>query len=326
MKKRIAYLFITIFVSLFLTFILIKLMPGDPVTRLANELVTSQGISFDDAKVRAIYMLNYDPDQSTVEQFYNFIIGLFKGELGTSLRFKVPVTEIIASALPWTMFIAGSATLLSFFVGTKIGLYVSFKKSSRLETLTDVSAAVLGSIPDYIVGIFLLILFSVTLSIFPSKGAYSSAVTPSFTISFILDALYHAVLPITSLFLVYLAGWVLNMRSVTKSIMNEDYLTYAQARGLSNNVIRNKYIKKNAILPMLTSLAITFGFLVGGAPLIENLFAYPGVGYYLNVAIATRDIPLMQGMFFVIITTVVMTNFITEILYSKIDPRLRRQK
>lgn len=326
MKKNIFFLIVTIVMSIFLTFGLLKLMPGDPVLKLANELVVSQGVTFEEAQRRAIDMLNYDPTLTIFEQFVDFVQGLFHGDLGTSLRFQAPVSEIISSALPWTLITAGTSMLLSFYFGTKLGLFVAWKKSDKLNAVTDVFASIFGSIPDYIIGFLLLIIFSTNLGLFPARGAYSSGVVVGLNLKFIVDAAYHAVLPIAAMFIVYFASWVVNMRAVTTNVMNEDYVTYARARGLSDKHIRKRYISKNSILPMITSLGISFSFLVGGTPLIENMFAYPGVGYYLGTAIGTRDYALMQGMFFVIIMTVVLTNFFIEILYAYIDPRLRRRK
>ncbi len=326
MKKKVFFLVVTIVASVFLTFGLIKIMPGDPVLKLTNELIISQSLSFEEAQRRAIEMLNYDPTLTIVEQFFWFTKGLFHGDLGTSLRFQAPVSQIIGTALPWTLFTAGTSMLLSFYFGTKLGLKVAWKKSDRLNGFIDVFASILGSIPDYIIGFLLLIIFSTNLGLFPARGAYSSAVNAGFNIPFILDALYHAILPITAMFLVYFASWVVNMRAVSANVMNEDYITYARARGLPEQTIIKKYVSKNSILPMITSLGISFSFLVGGAPLIENMFSYPGVGYYLGTAIGTRDYALMQGMFFVIIITVVLTNFFIEILYGFIDPRLGRRK
>jgi peptide/nickel transport system permease protein len=140
-----------------------------------------------------------------------------------------------------------------------------------------------------------------------------------------LDVLKHAILPVLAYFLTTVSGWILSMKANSLSIMGEDYITYAQVRGLPNRRIVLTYLSKNAILPMITNLAVSFGLLFGGSPLIENMFFYPGVGYFLNNAIAKRDYTLMQGMFFVIIIMVVASNLLVEIMYRYLDPRLREQ-
>lgn len=300
-------------------------MPGDPVTILANEIRSSQGISEEDAMLRAAAMLNYDPNEPLVVQVVNFVKNLFHGDLGTSIRFRTPVIDIVMKALPWTLLTAGTATILSYIFGSQIGLFVAWSNNKRINAVTDFFSSVLGSIPDYIIGFFLVAVFAVQWAVLPARGAYGSNVHPGLSVSFLLSVLQHAILPISAIFIVYLANWIVNMRGSAVNVMHQEYIKYARARGLSNQVIRKKYVGKNARLPMITALGTTFGLLLGGAPLIENLFSYPGLGYYLNTAIAVRDIPLMQGMFFMIIVTVVCANFIVDSLYGLLDPRLKRR-
>lgn len=323
--KKLANVFFTITAGVFMTFLIIKIMPGDPVTILANELRSTQGISEADAMSRAISMLNYDPSQPLLQQIGHFILQLLKGDLGTSIRFRTPVLSIVLSALPWTLFSAGVATILSYMAGTRIGLMVAWSKNKRLNTVTETLTSMVGSFPDYLIGFFLVSLFAVQLVWLPSRGAYGSQVTVGLNLPFLISVVRHGILPISAIFVVYLANWILNMRGSAMNVMHQEYIKYARARGLSDGVIRKKYVGKNARLPMITTLGTTFGLLLGGAPLIENIFSYPGLGYYLNTAIAVRDIPLMQGMFFMIIVTVVGANVIVDTLYGYLDPRLRRQ-
>ncbi|WP_291293360.1 ABC transporter permease [Enterococcus sp.] len=323
--KKLANVFLTITAGVFMTFLIIKIMPGDPVTILANELRSTQGISEADAMSRAISMLNYDPSQPLLQQISHFILQLLRGNLGTSIRFRTPVLSIVFSALPWTLFSAGVATILSYMVGTRIGLMIAWSKNKRLNMVTETLTSMVGSFPDYIIGFFLVSLFAVQLVWLPSRGAYGSQVTVGLNLPFLISVGRHGILPISAIFVVYLANWILNMRGSAMNVMHQEYIKYARARGLSDGVIRKKYVGKNARLPMITTLGTTFGLLLGGAPLIENIFSYPGLGYYLNTAIAVRDIPLMQGMFFMIIVTVVGANVIVDTLYGYLDPRLRRQ-
>lgn len=323
--KKLANVFFTITAGVFMTFLIIKIMPGDPVTILANELRSTQGISEADAMSRAISMLNYDPSQPLLQQIGHFILQLLRGDLGTSIRFRTPVLSIVLSALPWTLFSAGVAIILSYMAGTRIGLMVAWSKNKRLNTVTETLTSMVGSFPDYLIGFFLVSLFAVQLVWLPSRGAYGSQVMVGLNLPFLISVAHHGILPISAIFVVYLANWILNMRGSAMNVMHQEYIKYARARGLSDGVIRKKYVGKNARLPMITTLGTTFGLLLGGAPLIENIFSYPGLGYYLNTAIAVRDIPLMQGMFFMIIVTVVGANVIVDTLYGYLDPRLRRQ-
>ena len=171
----------------------------------------------------------------------------------------------------------------------------------------------------------LIFLFAVTLGWLPARGPYSAQVTPGFNMPFIASVLRHAILPVLAYFLTTVANWTIGMRANALGSLGEDYVAYARARGLSQRRILIHYVGRNSILPMITSLAISFGFMFGGSPLIENLFLYPGVGYYLNQAIARRDYPLMQGMYFIMIVVVVLSGLLAERLYTVLNPRLRER-
>ncbi|MBB6622101.1 ABC transporter permease [Clostridium gasigenes] len=325
MKKKILMLCLTVIFAVIATFFIIELMPGDPVDVLAREMVSTQGVPYEEAYKRAVMQLNYDPNIPLTERILDFGQGIIKGELGQSLKFKTDVKDIVISALPWTLLVTGISTILAFTVGISIGMFTAWKRSKKLNLLLDTSASVLGAIPEYIVGFFLILIFAVNLKMLPSKGAYSTMVDIGFNMGFVVDVAKHAILPILAFFIVSVVNWIVNMRATAVGILGEDYIQYARARGISKRKIVFKYVGRNAMLPMITSLASTFGLLVGGSPLIENLFSYPGVGYYLNNATANRDITLMQGMFFVIIITVILCNFLVELLYGFVDPRLRRK-
>ncbi|MEG2295177.1 MAG: ABC transporter permease, partial [Oscillospiraceae bacterium] len=164
---------------------------------------------------------------------------------------------------------------------------------------------------------------STNLRLFPGRGAYSSDVVVGMNLPFILSVLKHAFLPVLTYVITGMGGWALAMKGSAISVLGEDYIMCARARGLSESRIRSKYVGRNAILPLVSSLTIMFGALFGGSPLVENLFSYPGIGFYLNQAIATRDYPLMQGLFLMITIAVVVANLLAEILYSVLDPRIR---
>lgn len=325
MGKKIVVLLLTVLFAVIATFFIIELMPGNPVELLAKDIVISQGISYQDAYRKAITLLNYDPSLPMHEKLLNFAKDLMSGNMGVSLKYKADVLDIVLSALPWTLLVAGTSTLIAFVVGVTCGMFAAWKKSKTLNLTLDTTASIMGAIPEYILGFFLIVIFSVSLKIFPSRGAYSTSVDIGLNFPFIIDVAKHATLPILAFFIVNVVNWITNMRATAVNILGEDYIQYANARGLSNKDIIFKYVGKNALLPMITSLASTFGMLVGGAPLIEDLFAYPGVGYYLGNATGARDAVLMQGMFFTIIITVILCNFLVELLYGYIDPRLRRK-
>ncbi|MBE5968354.1 MAG: ABC transporter permease [Lachnospiraceae bacterium] len=325
MLKKIMTALFTILVALIVMFLVIQNMPGNPVDIMATDIMKKESIQYEIAYERAKAILNYDPDKPLVERFLDYAKGILTGDLGTSMAYKKSVSEIIKEALPWTLFVASLSLFLSFFVGILLGISIAWKRKKILNTFLIGYQSILGSIPNYIVAYLLVLLFSVSLGWLPARGAYSTQVTVGFNLPFLLDVLKHAILPVLAYFLTTVSGWVLSMKANSLSIMGEDYITYAQVRGLPNRRILLTYLSKNAILPMITNLAVSFGLLFGGSPLIENMFFYPGVGYFLSSAISKRDYTLMQGMFFVIIIMVVASNLLVEIMYKFLDPRLKEQ-
>lgn len=323
--KRLVLIILTIFFAMTVTFVVIRMMPGNPVETLAMDMVRNQGINYQEAYARAKSMLNYDPDIPIIQQYGKYVSGLLRGNLGESMSFKKPVIQVITGALPWTLLILSISLLVSFIVGILIGMYVAWKRNTIVDPIVSVYASVAGSIPDYIVGLILIIIFAVNLKWLPNRGPYDSSVMPGFTWPYISSVLKHAILPISAYIITGLGGWALAMKGNAISVLGEDYITAAKARGLPQRRIITTYVGRNAILPLITNLAISFGMMFGGSPLIENIFVYPGVGYFLNQAVGRRDFTLMQGMFLMITVAVVLANLIAEILYSVLDPRIRQE-
>ncbi|GKX29728.1 peptide ABC transporter permease [Vallitalea longa] len=321
--KKILISLITVFISLIVMFLVIQNMPGDPVDMMAQDIVKNEHLEYELAYQRAKSILNYDPDEPLVNRFSKYVKGIVTGNLGTSMSYKKDVIDIVMGALPWTLLVVSISLLLSFIIGVLLGIYIAWKRKKGLNTALIIYQSIFGAIPNYVVGYLLVIVFAVTLGWLPSRGPYSSNVTPGFNGAFIGDMLKHAILPVLAYFTTTVAGWIISMKANSLSVLGEDYITYAQVRGLPRRRILIKYLGKNAMLPMITILAVNFGLMFGGSPLIENLFLYPGVGYYLNIAIARRDFPLMQGMFLMIIIMVVLSSFIAELLYKILNPRLR---
>ena len=217
MKKLVTSL-ITMLVSLLLIFFVIQAMPGDPVDTLAQEYIRTSQLPYDQAYNKAKLALNYDPDIPVVERFVSYVKGILSGNLGQSMSFKESVTTIVLGALPWTLLVCSISLFLSFTVGVILGIYIAWKRSKILDGVLTGYQAILGSIPDYIVAYLLVLLFSLTLGLLPSKGAYNSSVTPGFNIGFIANVLKHATLPILAYFLTTLAGWVMGMKANCMSV------------------------------------------------------------------------------------------------------------
>ncbi|MDF2630499.1 MAG: oligopeptide transporter permease protein [Symbiobacteriaceae bacterium] len=316
---------VTVFFAMVVMFLVIQYMPGDPVETLAAEISRTENLEINLATQKAISILNYDPNVPTMERLFKYIGGILRGNLGESLVYRKPVVTLVLGALPWTLLVLTISLSLSFTVGVLMGIFIAWKRSRWLNSLLTLWQSVFGSIPDYIIAYLLVFLFAVSLGWLPSRGPYSATVTPGPNWPFISNVIKHAILPVMAYFLTTVASWTIGMRANALSVLGEDYVAYAQARGLSQKRILISYVGRNSILPMITSLAVAFGFMFGGSPLIENLFLYPGVGYYLNNALSRRDYPLMQGMYFIMIVVVVLSGFLAEKIYAVLNPRLRER-
>lgn len=323
---KLGFVFITIFLTTIMIFFILRLTPGDTVVNYAKSIMSSRpGITYEQAYKEAVDLLNYDPDAPIFQQFGRFLSGLFNGSLGVSIyRSDVTAALLIKQKLPWTLFIATIALLVSFALGTYIGAIMARKRKTKADAAISTVVLVVNSIPDYLIGLLLIMLFSYDLKLFPTSGNYDIQYVPGFNLPFILNALWHAALPIISLVLASVGGWALQMRSNTIGVLGEDYIYCAKARGLSERVITRKYLKRNALLPLITSLALSFAVLFGGSTLIEGIFNYPGLGQELASRIGLRDYFVVQGILFFSSTIVIIVNFLTDMIYYLIDPRVRR--
>lgn len=325
--RRFVVAFIKIFIVVTLTFFLIRLMPTNPVEVYINELITQYGMSADEARNQAAALLAIDLNAPLSQQYFQYMQGLVQGNLGTSFRSKgTPVNAMIAQFLPWTLFSVGVSLLISFTLGMLLGMYSAYRRETVGDHVITTLSSIFSSIPNYLVGIMLVVLLGVQWKLLPitqMRGSMSPGMTPGFTLEFIKDIFFHAALPIATYILTTVGGWTLAMKSSTLATLGEDYVTVAKARGLSEGRIMTGYVGRNASLPLFTSLAISVGFIVGGSTLIEFIFVYQGVGQLLLTSITSRDYPVMQGIFLIITFTVILANLLAEFLYSRLDPRVR---
>ncbi|SHE80997.1 peptide/nickel transport system permease protein [Caldanaerobius fijiensis DSM 17918] len=324
LAKRVGNAIITLVLAVILTFVLLRLTPGSAIDNWARQYAIQYQVTLEEAYRRIALMINYNPKEPIPSQFVRYAKGLLHGNLGVSMIYQNrTVNDIIASALPWTTFVLTIALLISFTIGMLLGVNMAWKRSSWLEPVIAVYAILSTAIPDFIFAILLLVIFAYGLQWFPINGAYDPYVTPGFNLTFILNVLYHAALPILTYVLTNIGGWTLGMKGAAVSVLGEDYVTAARARGISDRKIMKNYVRKNAILPQITGLAISFGGMLGGSALIENSFSYPGMGYYLGQAIGQRDYTVMQGMFLFMSIVMIFANLIADLLYAKLDPRVK---
>lgn len=312
------------------TFFLIRLMPGNPVEVKIEQLMVQQNMTYEEAQRSAAGLFDFDPNAPLVEQYIAYLGKLVQGDLGKSItKGGTLVSDIILRYLPWTLFCVGTALIISFTLGILIGLAMGYWRGGLLDNLMTGFASIISGIPDYILALLILIIFGVQLEWFKVgevRGGVDPTINAAFTAEYILSILRYATLPILIYVLASVGTWILAMKSSTISTLGEDYITVAQARGLSQGRILTSYIGRNAMLPLVTRLAISVGFVVSGSVIIEEMFQYPGLGRNLFIAISQRDYTTMQGIFMVITSAVVFSNILADLAIGWLDPRVRINK
>lgn len=309
---------VTFFVAVTIDWAIPRFMPGDPVEALISRMQAQpQGAE----ALSGYYTEAFGLDVPVWEQYLNFWAALFHGDLGRSITyFPTSVSELIMSALPYTLALLVPAILLSFWAGNKVGALAARRKT--LDNTVLPAGYILTATPQMWLGIVLAWVFASTLHIFPVSGAYSLALQPAWSLEFAGSFLYHWILPFSALFLVAFGGWAIGMRNMIIYELEADYSNYLAALGAPTKLVR-KYAYRNALLPQITGLALALGAVVAGAIVVEIVFSYPGLGSLTLSAIQNRDYFLIQGIFLFLIVAVLIANFIIDIAYVVIDPRTR---
>lgn len=322
--KRLITAIFMIWLITTLIFFLIRLMPGNPMDYMLMQLISMRSMSVEDATKLVQVYFGFNPKEPLIVQYINYLKGLLAGNLGQSILFPgTPVGQLLGQSVPWTVFVVGASLIISFLLGIYLGTSIAYVRGSRFDNVLSLLGSVTNSVPNYIVAVLLVYIFGGLLHIFPMRGAYGTNVEPGFNLKFILDVIYHSILPISSYVITSFGGWMLSMKGSTVSVLGEDYIMAAKAKGIPASKIKRSYVRRNAILPLFTNLTLSIGFMLGGALFIETTFSYPGVGYYLSTSVSGRDYPLMQGCFLLITVAVILANLITDLTYSKLDPRIK---
>jgi peptide/nickel transport system permease protein len=318
--SRAAFYLFTLWAAITINFFLPRMMKGDAVSQYLarNRNVTPEAAD----ALRAL--LGLDTDKSLVEQYLDYWAHLLRGDLGVSLLHGLrPVSEVISQALPWTVGLVGFATIVSFAIGTIGGGIIGWRRGSKLDVFVPITTF-LGTIPYFWLGLLAIAAFSVNLRWFPIGKAYGVGMRPEWTFEFIGQVIHHGTLPAVTIVIASLGGWMLGMRNMMLTVLDEDYITVAQAKGLPNRRVLWGYAARNAVLPQIQSFALSIGFIVGGTIVMEMVFSYPGIGKLLLDATNAKDYALMQGVFLVITISVLVANELADIAYAFLDPRTRQ--
>ena len=323
--RRLGVYVITLWVAVTINFLLPRLAPGDPTQRVVAALAQRTGQDVPPATVDAIRAIMGDTDQNLFVQYVGYLGSILRLDFGVSVsQYPIQVVDVISAAVPWTLYLVVTGTVVSWIIGTGLGLYAGWRRGSVADRVISLGSVVTISLPSFWIALVVLWVFGYTLAWFPNSGAYDQSLDPGFNSDFIFSVMYYGFLPILTVVLVSFAGWSMSMRNMAAITTLEDYVLLAKAKGLSPFRVAMAYTGRNAVLPNATGLAQAIGHSIGGVVLIEIVYGYPGLGTELRNAVDTQDLPVMQGIFLLITIVVLISNFASDVINGFIDPRTRQ--
>jgi len=319
-KKLFQYALV-LFVAVTINFALPRLAPGDPLLYFFDEATIKELTNAQKQDVLESIGLG-----GTIwEQYWTYIVGIFSFNFGDSIKYGVPVIEVIQERLPWTLLLIAPAMILSAILGIVIGAYSAWNrgKSRDIQLLTGMLT--LQAIPGFWIGMLFIAVFAVQLGWFPTYGAVSIAGVDS-TFEYVVDVIMHLILPVTTITIATVGSNYLLTRSSMLESLGQDYITMAEAKGVKKKVLIFNHALRNALLPIYTHFTMSLGTLIGGSVVVESVFSYPGIGRLLYESVTARDFPMMQGVFLLITLGVILANLLADLTYPLIDPRARSRK
>jgi peptide/nickel transport system permease protein len=322
--RRLGFYLVALWVAVTMNFLLPRMMPGDPIDAI---IAHNQGRLPPTAitALRAQLGLSNAP---LWQQYFTYLGNLVHGKLGVSFDYyPATVGSMLGQSVPWTLTLLGVALLISAGLGTLLGIAAAWRRGAFIDRFLPPVLVFIQSIPAFWVGLLLIYFIGLKLHWFPVFGAIGIDTDPNNKdLSYYLDVLSHAVLPETALVLVTIGGWMVGMRNAMLNTLAEDHVVMAEAKGLFQGRIMMTYAARNAILPQVASFANALGLIIGGQFLIEYIFSYPGIGFLSIQAVFNEDYPLIQGIFLFIAVAVLLANFLADIVYATLDPRVRDER
>lgn len=316
--RRVGQYALVLWAAVTLNFALPHLAPGDPVVYLYG----GADQSLDPVLLEQI-RAGYGLDRPILEQYVSFWAGLLRGDLGLSVQHNLPVSDVLADKVGWTVVLVGSATLLAFVLGSLLGAWAAWRRGTAKETGTVVTVLTLDSMPGFWVGMILIAIFSVSLGWFPSYGATTITATGG---DWLAEVASRMVLPLVTLTLAGIGAFFMMTRASMSAVLDESFVRLARAKGLGEFRIAIGHALRNALLPVYTTLTLTLGAMLSGAVVVETVFAYPGLGKLIFDAVTARDYPLLQGAFLLATVGIVAANLVADLTYPWLDPRVRRDR
>ncbi len=317
--RRLAFYVVAAWFAITVNFAIPRVMPGNAVDAMLAKFP-----QLDASSLRALEAeFGTRAHGSLISQYFSYLGDVAHGNLGLSVgQYPSKVTDILAQTLPWTLILVGTATILSFALGTLLGVVAAWRRGGWLDRAMP-AFTFLQATPYFFLALIVIQLFALDWRLFPFGQGYDLGLTPGFNWTFISSAIAHSVLPALTIILTAIGGWMLQMRNVMLTTISEDYILVAQAKGLSPRRIMFTYGARNAILPNIAGFALSLGFVVAGALVMEIVFSYPGIGLTLFNAVTSNDYPLLQGIFLVISLTVLLASLLADVVYVIADPRVR---
>lgn len=312
--------------ALTIAFFFFRMLPGDPVSTLLQSMQQQYGTTVQaSGDLVARYRTEFGLDGSVIEQYLRFLKNLvLHQDFGPSLlAYPTPAQDVIGAALPWTIGLMGITAVLSWIIGVAAGAIAGWRRGKVGAEITANVAIAFSQMPFYFVALVLVYVFSYLLGALPNRSAYDSQLTPGWNLEFIGSVLQHGILPAVSIVVIGSLGWLLSTRMLIVPLLGEDFLSYAEAKGLKPSVILRKYALRNCYLPQVTAFGLGLGFIFNGNVLVEQLFSYPGLGSTLVAAIKLQDLNTIMGITSLAIFAVLTANFVLELILPLLDPRIK---
>jgi peptide/nickel transport system permease protein len=308
-----------------LNFFIPRIAPKNPIAEKLTQMAGTSGV--DPSKIKEMadaFSAKFGLDRPLWEQYLHYLRDVFTLDFGQSItHYPARVGELIGAAMPWTLGLMVTTTLISFAFGTLLGAAAAWKRDSRILQVLSPLMMVFSAIPFYLIGLVLIYFLAARTGWFPLSGGYGIVSIPEWSWDFAFEVLYHSVLPALSIIIASVGTWAIGMRGMMVTVQGEDYITFAEAKGLRPARLIFKYGMRNAVLPQITTLALCFGQIVTGAVLVEIVFSYPGVGSLLLGSIKLYDFPTIYGIVFILTLTVALAMLVVDLAYPLLDPRVR---
>ena len=325
--RRVLFYLAAVWASVTMNFFIPRLAPGDPVQLMLGNMEKSGVKPSPDTLQSLESSLGLHTTDPIWTQYFKYLYDILHGNFGRSFtNYPMPVIDVLNQGILWTIGLGTLAVIIGFFLGCGIGIITAWKRGTAIDSMLSPALTFLYAIPPFWLALIVVYIFGFTLGWFPFADGYDTTLNVGLSWDFVSSVVYHGFLPALTLVISSLAGWMLVMRNSMVGVLSDDYVMLARAKGLKQGRVLMVYAARNAILPNIANFALALGFVVSGQVLTEIVFSYPGIGDTLFQAVTQRDYPLIQAAFLLIALGVLCANFLADMLYAVLDPRVRTER